>query len=148
MIIEATYSHVLYVMRHMRDCDRDGLRAIWGPMTDQGYANKRCADDGVKFAVMVDSRPVAVIGVEDLGGVATLWMVATERMYRHQLKIYRAVQRMIGACFEAGHTNVRAFVMEGFSPGERVLERLGFGMIRDHALGLKGEQFKEFGRSA
>lgn len=147
MIVECTREHLLHVIENMRASDALSLYAAYGQMSCAEYARLRFESNGVKFALLKDGLPIGVGGVDDLGHDATLWMIATPAWYSRIKETYKAARRVIDACFDAGHTIVRAYVRDGFEPGCTMLEHLNFKRaLILHREGKNGESYIEFVR--
>ena len=101
MIVELTLSQALYVILHMRESDVQAFRAKYPKMDRQTYAMERFNASDIRYCLTTaDGEPVAIGGAQfATPGVATLWLIGTERIVRHRIELSRFGRRIVREIF-------------------------------------------------
>jgi hypothetical protein len=132
VIRELTLADALYVVRHMRQRDRDGFRAALGEQSDDELAVGRFQAYGPAWALDVDGVPAAIGGLHLVNGwTAVMWLVVSEgvapeswrKLMRHTRTV---IANALDSANEHGRRRIEAYVMGNWPEAQKLVQRLGF----------------------
>lgn len=102
---------------------QDAQQYFGSEISTPGYAESLEASGG-GFTGMVDGRVVACAGCSEVWqGRAVAWALLSKDASKHMMVLHRAVHGYLKA---AQFRRIEAWVDEGFKPGERWLQMMGF----------------------
>lgn len=109
---------------HLAALELQDAQSYFGSqISTPGYA-QHLESVGGGFTGLVDGRVVACAGCTEVWqGRAVAWALLSKDAGRHMMQIHRAVHGYLKA---AQFRRIEAWVDEGFGPGERWLEMMGF----------------------
>jgi hypothetical protein len=102
---------------------QDAQSYFSGNLTSQEYAES-LASEGQSFTAISGERVIACAGVTEIWeNRAVAWSLISKDAGRHMLSIHRPIA---GFLLASKYRRIEAWVDEGFEPGMRWLEILGF----------------------
>ena len=129
---DLTLSDCLQVAGRMRDRDRQCVRALMGPVSDDEFAISRVQSYGPAWSMHQYGKPVAVGGVTlQNAWSCVFWMFATDEITRESWrKLIRHTRTVLGNVTNQAHEHYRhrveAYTLDGWVEAERLAERFGF----------------------
>jgi hypothetical protein len=127
-----TLADCLAVVGAMRDRDRECVRALRGPISDDDFAMDRVQAYGPAWSLQQDGRAVAVGGISFQNSWAcTFWMFATDEMTRESWrKLIRHTRTVLGNATNPAHEHYRhrveAYTLDGWQGAADLAARFGF----------------------
>lgn len=115
---------VAFKASHLRDLElQDSQRYFSGELSSNEYADS-LEKAGQAFTALSGTNVIACSGVTEVWtGRAVAWALISKDAGRHMVGIHKAVAGYLSA---AKYRRIEAWVDEGFEPGMRWLELLGF----------------------
>jgi len=130
----------------LRDCDREELEAAnFSPVEEiirQSVNLSTCSC----AATTPDGKLVALFGVAPptlVGETAAIWMLATNRLYKHGLSATKIARRFIKYSLKV-YPHLENWVYEGNTASIEWLRVLGFTVEKAAPHGAKGNMFHRF----
>jgi len=154
------YEPLSYIVRNMRQIDRDEVFATGYPMpadsetSDDELMVQQTYDaatrDGCGWVASLDGEPIAVIGITMLWpGVASVWMYATDSWEKIALALTRWARKAIFQIMsDANIHRAQCWSLSGHDTAHRWLRHLGASEeCVSPGYGRDGETFHLFGWS-
>ena len=129
----------------------DAERSLSGEDLAEGYLSqmRHMRVQGMSWSAEVDGRIVASAGLVPLWkGVAEAWMISSDDVGRHQIKVARQIRTMFDdVMWQRGIYRAQANIHHKFEKAIRLAEWLGFeqeGLMR--RFGVEGADYYRYAR--
>lgn len=143
--VQPTEAHVAELAAHMRQADRDELRAAG--LTDcRKSLNDSLAVSSHMATILIDGRVAAIFGLVPLsllGGTAAPWLLGTDLVVVHRRALMRRAPPYIAQMLRI-YPHLFNWVYMGNGLAVRWLRRAGFDLHPPTPHPLTGEPFRRF----
>lgn len=103
---------------------RAAILRTWSTIED--WAHSRVEVNGLAYALIVEGRPVALVGIVFEGKEAMLWIAGCEGWERHVRRVLRIWREVLASAQELGLERFRCRVDEADAKAKHFVEHLGF----------------------
>jgi hypothetical protein len=140
-----TSSAIEYIIRNMRQTDIDEVKAADGSTPGQAVNNSIMLSDQA-YIIVIKEVPVAVFGLVQEGkllGAGVPWLLGTDDIDDNPFTFIKAVNGILKKMMISS-PGLMNYVHSKNKKSIRMLEHLGFKMVKDINLGQNNELFHEF----